>query len=346
VSDSVSTEPVREGSHATSIAPAEVLDDCAWFPFRLDLSRGEATFTRTTRNELAAQPFLDIRWDRSRAPACVFPIETLRSAPEIARAPGFIWHTSFCCSTLIADCLEWPGLSLSLKEPIALVDLAFARHGRDRRADAALTSGVVRLLGRPFDPGALTLIKPSNAANPSIGALSAAAGPSLFLYSSLRRFLLAVARGGEKRRFFARTLVRQRAQTPGALLPVRDLEQFTDMQAAAVAWRLQMQEFRAAAARLGPARAMLLDAEAFLRDPADVLARLDGFFAIGLGSARIAEIVAGPKTRRNAKVPSKTFDRLAEVRALDEMKRLLGADLEALEAWSAGVTGDPHPVVA
>lgn len=342
MSQSVPNEPhLRPASAPELVRP---LEDPAWFPRRLGFAHDAAVFTRTTREELSAQPFLvDECWDRSQADSAALPLQAVRQAPKPERAPGFIWHTGFCCSTLIAACLDWPGLSVSLKEPVALVDLAKARSAGDLRADGVLTQGLVRLLGRSFDPGGLTLVKPATSANGLIDAVSTSCGPMLFLHVSLRRFLLAVAKGGEDRRFFVRSLLSDRAMAHGAVFSLHEVTVVTDMQAAAVVWRLQMREFRAVAARLGPERTMLLDAEDFLRDPPGVLSRLDGFFQIGLGPERIAGIVDGPKMRQHAKAPHLRFDADHESRALAGAERSLGVDLQGLEAWSARVLGDRHP---
>jgi len=46
--------------------------------------------------------------------------------PEDAPGPklDFIWHTSLCCSTLIAEAFDLPRRHLSLREPLVLVPAA------------------------------------------------------------------------------------------------------------------------------------------------------------------------------------------------------------------------------
>jgi hypothetical protein len=315
----------------------DLLGDRAWFPYRLNFERGEVILTRTNAEALSAQPFLDHRWVRTASAAQTVPIEALAQAPEIERAPGFIWHTAFCCSTVIADCLDFPDRSLSLKEPISLVHMAAARRQEDPRATDAAVAGLIRLYGRGFSPGARVLVKPSNDANTLIDATLDASGPILFLHGSLRRFLLSVAKGGEDRRRFVRGVLSDRAAAAGARFGPYDVAHLTDMQAAAVLWRVQMGEFAAAARKVGPGRARFLDCDDFLADPARSLGQLDVFFGLGLGAERIAAIVEGPKLRRHAKIPGADFDPRRENDDLEHARRLLGGDLESLEAWSAQV---------
>ena len=66
----------------------------------IDLSAGRAGFVRTSRAELSAEPFLDHRW---RAPDRVDATVSLAQLPAAGEQPpriNFIWHTSFCASTL------------------------------------------------------------------------------------------------------------------------------------------------------------------------------------------------------------------------------------------------------
>jgi hypothetical protein len=342
LSKAVSEGPDNAAPRAdASSACAEVLSDCAWFPHRVDFKAGEVVFTRTNRDALAAEPFLDDRWERSRRASRRLPLTALAEAPELARAPAIIWNSAFCCSTLIADCLDWPGRSLALKEPIALVDFADARRSGVPQADDVALAGLIRLLGRTFTPGARAVIKPSNDANTLIGAWTLFAGPALFLHASQRRFLLAVAKGGETRRSFVRRLMGARATAADARFTARDIALMSDLQVAAVLWRLQMDEFAVAARKLGPERARFLDCDSFLADPGSALGGLDALFDLGLGAARIADIVAGPKLRRHAKAPNEAFDPELESRRFAEARQDLGPELEQLERWSGTLMAAP-----
>jgi hypothetical protein len=334
------------GSHAIKAAGSELLRDAAWFPHRLDFERGVAVFTRTNRDALSAQPFLDARWERRGSASATLPLAVLADAPAPPTPPGFIWHTAFCCSTLIAACLDWPGVSLSLKEPVALADFAIARHRGDPRADAATLEGLVRLLGRPFLPGARVLIKPSNAANGLAEAVAEMGGPALLLHSGLRRFLLAVAKGGEARRGFVRQLMARWASQPDARFGPTQVALFSDLQVAALVWRLQMDELLGAARKLGPQRARFLDCDVFLTDPRATLSMLDAHFGLGLGAERIEETLRGPKLRQHAKTPRETFDADAESRDFADARSALGQELEQLEAWCAELMGPPPPSMA
>jgi len=310
------------------------LRDAGWFLHTIDLSQGQARFTRTNRQALSAQTFLDPRWSRAGAAEAVLPLDRLADAAAPERAPAMIWHSAFCCSTLIAACLDKPGKALALKEPMALVNLAQpsanapAPHPRQVR-------GAVRLLGRPFEGHERVVIKPSNAANSLIDAAAPAAGPMLFLHSNLRWFLLSVVRGGEQRRAWVRPLLAQRLTDTDAPRLGLDPALLTDLSAAALLWRLQMAEFEAAVARYGPSCARLLDCEAFLAAPERTLGELDAFFELGLGDAHIVDTVRGPAFFRHAKNPRAAFDLSRHRHDLALTEQGLGQDLGLIMDWSA-----------
>jgi len=147
---------------------ASLLRDPAWFLDGLDLRKNVAVLTRTTRDALSAGVFLDHRWDRQGAPRAPVPISALRALPGNAR-PAVLWHTAFCCSTLIADLLDAPGACLALKEPVALVELAAARRAGAPVADDRLAQAVFARLAQSPSPTERVVIKPSNGANALVG---------------------------------------------------------------------------------------------------------------------------------------------------------------------------------
>ncbi|HTO40148.1 MAG TPA: hypothetical protein VL026_04170, partial [Rhizomicrobium sp.] len=100
----------------------------------MDFSRNTFGFVQTNRETLSRQPFLDSRWDRSPLPRVDIPISTVIAATEHRPRPqvNFIWHTAFCCSTLLSRCLDIPGANLALKEPQILILLAEAKRAGQR----------------------------------------------------------------------------------------------------------------------------------------------------------------------------------------------------------------------
>lgn len=340
---SVTTESSPERRQDHHAGDLDVLDDPSWFLDRLDLKRGHGLFTRAKRDVLSGAVFLDQSWNRGGAAQCALPISAIRAYQGSAPSPATIWHSAFCCSTLIANCLDAPGTSLAVKEPMALLDLDQALQDTPEQADGRLVSAVFSLVGRGSAPGERAVIKPSNAVNAMIPAVAAnTAGPMLLLYSNCRDFILSVARGGgvvggiEDRRRFARDLMTQRVlhQRPGVRWRPEDLYTLTDLQITALVWHAQMAEFRAVARTLGPRRARSLDCDVFLANPRRCLDHLDCFLGLGLGSARTEAITSGPKLSRHAKQPHMAFGAAGRRRAWSIVEIELGASLGELIEWS------------
>jgi hypothetical protein len=300
----------------------------ALFLHDIDLRSGRAGFVRADRAELSAQAFLDHRWRPAEAVDVLAPLAELQVAPDPPRL-NFIWHTSYCASTLLAACLDTPGRSLSLKEPRALVILASLKQAGQLARPGGLAKSVFGLLGQRFAPDEQVLIKPSNSANILIpeGA-DLTRGRMLLLHSDCESFVLSVARHGQAGFAYVRDRFRSLAAAghPAGGWPVGELLRLTDLELAALVWRMQMDGLEAASARLGD-RARSLDSRLFLDDPGPVLAELDGFFGLGLGPDRLAEVVEGPLLRRNAKRPGEAFDAGARADEEARLRAYLGRDL-------------------
>jgi hypothetical protein len=339
----------------------DLVRDHRWFPEEFHAPRQLLTFVRAERDELARQPFLDHRWKQEALLRRQADLEAI--AAELPGGPAprldFIWHTSFCCSTLLARALDLPGKCLALSEPLVLVSIA------DAKRTAALDQGwqvsrlpdvILRLLARPEARGSRVLVKPSNFANillPDAARLTS--GKALLLYSDLPAFLLSVLRSGLPLRKYVRRLFSNLVGQVRDQLPWSQAEifQMSDVEIAALAWHMQILEFRNAARLLGPARAASLDCDAFLANPAEVLRRLDAFYGLGLGEGHIAQTLAGPLFRQHSKAPGVAFDGGARAAQMAAAERQFGSDVERVVEWSYRVSPLtprgvplPNPLVA
>lgn len=330
-----------------------VASDPAWFSEDYDPAKGAFAFVRTDRETLARQTFLDHRWDKSALPRQNISVAALgRNIESTAQPPqlNFIWHTSFCCSTLIAELLDQPGRNLSLREPLVLVQVADAKRANlsGQPVPPRLFDLTFRLLGRRFEESSQITIKPSNFANILIrDAARLTRGKALFLYSDLESFLISVAKGGVQLRQYVRRLFGNIAGDCGEKLPwsPQEMFQMSDLQIAAIAWHLQIVEFERSFSALGAGRAASLDCDAFLAEPHAVLVKLDAFFGLGLGDDHLASLAAGPSLKRHAKQTQHAFDAERRREETEAVRRFLGEDLQRIVAWSyAACPGTPRGV--
>ncbi len=329
----------------TSASTSDLLDaasrEFTWFLYDLDISANEFLFVRTDREDVARQTFLDFRWKPHAGEICRLPVdpvvETLRRNEARPRL-NFIWHTSFCCSTLIAKLLDYPGRNLSLREPMALISLADAIRARvleNKKLARPAMDAVFRLLAKRDDARSQVTVKPSNLANRLARETNALVeGKSLFLYSDLPSFIVSIVNGGPQYRDFARIVFEKVAGDLG--MPLRwqpaELNTMPPLKLACLAWHLQIAELRRSWP--GDARAASLDCDAFLNDPAGTLEKLDAFLELGLGSEQIEGAVGGPLLTRHAKSPEHRFSPQAREEQAREIRRRLGTRLDHLVEWS------------
>jgi hypothetical protein len=322
-----------------SAAPQDedVIRDARWFPEHFDASSGGLSFVATDSDVLASQTFLDTRWDRGRAERRRANAASMTDQlPQELPRPNFIWHTGFCCSTLLAKALDRPGHNLSLCEPQILVEVADAKRAgvlARTSQSARIPQLIFHLLGRGFAPGARMTLKPAPAANCLVReAALHTSGPMLFLYSDCRSFLISIAKMGEVGRKYARRMFLAVLGDghPPAQWPVTQLLSLSDLEIAALVWHMQVAEFLRNWPLLGTKRAFSLDCDAFLASPADVLARLDEIFSLNLGAERAREVAATPLFGRNAKDAERAYDSRLRNEEHGRVEEQLGGDLDSI----------------
>jgi len=331
---------VTANTHTTpgTIVGGKPFGTAAWFPERYDASRGEIRLVATDRDMLAAQTFLDWRWDRAGADRTQIGVETISGmVPNEPPGPNFIWHTGFCCSTLLAKALDRPGRNLSLCEPQIMVDIADAKRAGAlaRSPGASVAELAFQLLARGFAPDEHVTLKPAPAANCLLhDAITYTTGAILVLYSDCRSFVVSIAKLSEQGRKYARQLFLTLLRDGLAQLPAAQIVSLSDLELAAIVWHMQIAEFRRNWQSMSAARAVSLDCDALLAAPLESLRRLNAHFSLGYEEDYLDEVVHGPIFRRNAKSGEPAFD--ARKRSEDHARlgRELGKDLDRIVAQS------------
>lgn len=279
---------------------------------------------RASRNNLV---FLTDGQMRGAYPKAKAPVTAVKNEASVLKDSPlhFLFHTSFCCSTLLAKALEKKGTSASLSEPNVLVNLAeqmiAARTGTEERLELAL-----QLLGRPFEPGEAIVVKPSSFANrlvePALRLRPRSRG--VLLYSDARTFLASVVRRGLLGRINARKLYVNLRSWSALDFGFSEDEIFeqTDLQIAALAWLMQMAHFDRLAATFGPGRLIVLDAAELLASPVTQLERVQSFFGLGFRTEEVEAIVSGPVFSSHSKDRGRPYGQKARE---DEHEALLEA---------------------
>lgn len=268
-----------------------------------------------------------------RVPAAALADPARRPAPT-----GWIFHVAHCGSTLLARALDRPETNLVLREPLALRQLALS-------PDPARLALVAAMLSKRYRSDLPTIVKanvPVNFLLPELAAIDPGAS-AIFLYATLRDYLLAILRSDNHRDWLRRVT----AQLAGHL---GDLSGLSDAQRCAALWRAQIQAFAAAMGTMPNARA--LDAEAFFDDPGSVLACAARHLAVPMSGTDIVGTVGGPLFSTYSKNPEQAFDNRARLARRAELETPLAGEIDEALRWveAAGGGGtealDARPLTA
>ena len=322
------------------------INDPVWTPYAYDALTDALTFAHLPREAQRRAVFLDPRFLARAEKSPAIPVAELpeRDVRAAAGPLHFIFHTAFCCSTLLARALDIPGVSYGLKEPSVLVGLShdFAT-GRRRPGTPAALQLTLDLLSRPHVPGEVQIVKPSVVVNHAIAALfhMRPDAKALVLYSDLDAFLRAIARRNLDGRAYGRLMYKNFSSA----IPLdtgytaEDIFLQTDLQIAAQAWLMQMSFIDSVVRRFGPARVRTLHADSLLAEPAVAISKLGRFFDLAISESDAAAIVAGPVFREHAKHPATAFDAGTHQEQLKQVGVIHFEELNAVRAWAAALAG-------
>ncbi|WP_198147247.1 hypothetical protein [Pseudoxanthomonas mexicana] len=222
------------------LAPVDP-DDAAWLPFDVDLAGGRMQWLRCDEALIQASVFLDPRMPAEGRPQALTPLAPLACLPPSGHRPAWLWHTSFCGSTLLARLLHLPPYSVALREPLVLRRLSdFADGGQEV---SRWLPPVIRLLSRPWRPDGRVVLKPTHAAlNIARQAMDAVPDANAVLLTSrLEDFLVSHLKKTEETLSKVPLLVQRalRAGTLAARLPPEALQPPSILAAAALQWAAQ-----------------------------------------------------------------------------------------------------------
>jgi hypothetical protein len=310
-----------------------------WLPHRLDPQSDRIQFVHVPREAHGGLTFLSDEYLAKDAPRQIL---SLRDAPsDLSQGRcHFIFHSAFCCSTLVARALDIPGSAMGLKEPSILADMAEAALvARSPASQRERIARVLALLSRPFGAGEAVVLKPSNVANP-IAAEMLAARPeakALLMVSPLRRFLSSVAAKGLWGRIWARrvhaSLARLPQIDPG--YDERESRLHTDLQVAALLWLHHQAQF-ARLVQAFPGRVRTLESDTLLASRSAAMAAIGASFGLVLDAAQVAAIVDGPVFSDDSKRLGKAFDPARAARQRDEAG-VYGEEVEMVAGWAEAV---------
>lgn len=317
---------------------ADVLRDPNWYPHRFDAAGDAIQFIQADRSALAKATFLTDEFLSGTQNPHV--IRRTDASAVTAPAPHFIFHSAYCCSTLLANAFDMAGVSFGLKEPAMLNDISgWRRRGGQPAAIVDALKTAVSLLARPLTQGEHMVIKPSNVINalaPTLLSLSPESN-ALLLYTPLENYLASIAKKGMWGRLWVRELfvkLTKDGLTDYGFSP-DDILQQTDLQIAAVGWLAQHRLFAAMEARFGRNRVQSVQSETLLADPTKAMTLLCAHFGLHPGDALLSSTVERSFSR-NAKTGD-SFDAEARRKEHDDSTQLYQDEISKVVIWAKAV---------
>lgn len=153
----------------TSTQAKQLLDQPGAVPWHINGARSQVWYRVLTEQQLYDSAFLDQRLALGQDESLFsIPLAAVLNHQQAADQPSnWIFHTSFCCSTLLARLLQVDEQVLSVKEPLVLNQLAAAFRQQPERAaqHAKLFGQIAGQLEKPFRPGQVVILKTSNYMN-------------------------------------------------------------------------------------------------------------------------------------------------------------------------------------
>jgi hypothetical protein len=315
--------------------------DPDWLAHRYDESQDLIHFVRLTREQHRSVTFITDDYIAAEAPRLVLRRGEVAPAAGPAAPIHFIFHSAYCCSTLLARAVDLDGVSMGLKEPRILNDMiGWRRRGAAPGALAGVLDDVLTLLAQPFSAGEKVVVKPSNVLNALAPALLGARPQStaILLHAPLPDFLRSIARKGLWGRRWVRELFI--GQLRDGMVDLGLGEQhyldLTDLQVAAAGWLAQHDLFARLVERFGAARVRTLDSATLTERPGEAMSRLSDLFGLGLDAPAIDRILAGPAFTSHSKSNSgfSAADRLAEQR---DAAQIHADEIDKVVVWTEAV---------
>jgi tetratricopeptide (TPR) repeat protein len=325
-------------------APLSIVDivhDPFWLADRYDPEHDAFHFRYVNRNQHRAATFLTAEY-LGEAPQ---PLVIRRADAMAAKPPQapihFIFHSAFCCSTLLARAMDLPRLAMGLKEPLIFNDIVgWRQRGGDPQKVAQVLDDSLSLLARPFAPGESVIIKPSNVLNslaPKILQLRPNTN-ALLLNAPLDIFLKSVVKKGITGRLWVRELLIKQLRDDFINLGFEseDYLGLTDIQAAAIGWLAQRDLFKSMANEFGKSRVRCLDSEALLDNPRLAISALIAFFNIRLDDSTLDGILSGPAFQNNSKTGER-YDRTKRNASYDSAAQAHLDEINKVVIWTEAV---------
>lgn len=317
------------------------------YPHTWDPAADAVFFMLMGEADYARASFLDQRILSAQTPGEWMAWARLEGlVADLPERLGLIFHIGHVGSTLISRLLgAGPGV-LALREPAPLRQLAQMR-GPSPEAYAVRLPTWLKLWSRPFREGQLPIVKATSFASECAGEILARPGlPSaLMLYAKPEAYISGILAGPNSSQE-ARAMAPSRLQRLKGRLDADSFElaAMSPGEAIAMSWASEMTSLKAGAQE-HEAQADWMDFDAFLADPAALLAQAFARFGLAPEAAAIEGLIAGPIMRQYSKAPEHAYDARLRAEVLAAGAEESADELRKGLAWLEEAA-KRHPLIA
>ena len=299
-------------------------------------------FVRVTREAHRAATFLTGEFIEGTDQFVYLPRKEIEAARWTKAQTDFVFHSAYCCSTMVARAFDFEGRAMGLKEPQVLNDLLGWRRrgaGTDQLAPVLATS--LDLLARPFGSDEEIMVKPSNIVSPLAEAIldTRPEARALFLHAPIESYLQSIAKKGLWGRRWVREVLIGTIEDGYLIGGFEDqnLLSLTDMQVAALGWLSQHALFSRLVEKYGPDRIRTLDSATLLADQSLSMESLFRHFQLELDEAEFAAVMSGPAFTTHSKDASARFDASDRAAEQADMAAVHGEEIGMVSQWAQAV---------
>jgi hypothetical protein len=302
-----------------------------FYPEQMDFESGFVSFVKMSRKSYRSSTFLDHRSEMDGRAIYEARLSDLNPQPNTAH---YIFHAAFCCSTLLARCLEAEPSTFVLKEPQWLTQMAMAhvRSTIDARRLGDILPRCVNMLSRPYVDGRTPIIKVNDLCN-GIAELLLERNPqslAIFVTIPLDVFLMHVLKTPYRRAWAWERLRKQRSLVDEHF---PDIIPTSDAEATVLVWSLYVRICGRLQQRHG-SRVVTLDGEHIASHPWESACMVANHLgAIDPKKAAVMRIA-----RSSAKESQFNYSFAALQKDLQALRVKFSEELKAGLSWSAAIT--------
>ena len=302
------------------------------YPVKIDLDRRMVHFVRMLPENYRNSVFLDLRTKHSGNEIEIRLDDLLlaAAAESTSKPVHYIFHISFCCSTLLARYFELLPSCFVLKEPRLLAQVALMPHQPEGPGDDVFNLAV-KLLNRTYAPEQMAVIKPNDWCNSLAGALLAhnSRATITFLMAPLRQYLLAILKAEERRDW-----VKKRIRTAGkeaagyAPLGTVDVGRWSVPQAIAYLWLTHRFLCERLVSNGNRSRVLVLNGEQLLENPSRSLNAIMQTCGLAVSAEELQFLISHPSISKYSKDLSRPYDASSRQKEMEELQNCWGKEAD------------------